>query len=1586
MFILVQGRTLFARIINVPEQYNSIQMGINQSVDGDTIIVSPGTYYENITLYSKNIVLGSLFLTTGDKSYISGTVLDGNKKSSTLRLDWRDSTTVISGFTITNGFVDSGGGIFCSNSNASFEHLKIINNVSTHDGGGIFCSKSKIQMKNVKICWNKSYGRAGGIYSEESEIRFDKDELCNIYLNDASYVKDIYLPFNSTNTINAYVDTFSVRNPGTSHIYPIDNVNVSMKNAKVEPVEADLYVSPDGNDENSGQNSNAPLRTLSKALHVIVADSAHPGTIYLNEGTYNGSHGEHFPLLLNDYLTLKGESKSNVIIDAEKQNTAMVIKAKEGVALERMTIINGYNFFDESISTSDYDKYYGGGICCQYSNLNLKDINLFNNGSNRGGGMYANKSDVFVENANIERNITFSDNENTGEGGGGLYLISSNTNLKNVRIARNSSIQGGGIQIYHGLTTFDPDTRCNIYFNNGKTAKDIYCANFNNEVHIKVDTFTVKNPTENEIYTLGNVTIDILHSKVESVGSDLYVSPSGNDSNSGLLATEPLKSITTALAKINADSENPHTIHLAKGIYSTSTTNEIFPLRMRNYVSLSGESKKTTIIDGERKSSVLHFEECKEAKVENLTIKGGFNENGGGIFCHESNIVISNINAYDNQATKDGGGIYLSLSFCEINNCKIYDNTADINGGGIYNVASNDRLEISSTTIFNNNAINGNGGGLYTQSMNMITFDQQNRCSIYLNNANFRGNDIYANPDYYVTENNEIEFVLAKVVLDTFTVKAPTNYYVYLASAMEFDIKEAKMDLINANMYVSPDGSDSNSGLSLATPLKTISCALSKITSDSLHPVTIHLSEGTYSTSENSQRYPIQLNDYTTLAGASMDKVILDAEFNSGIINTDLTKEVEINNVTITRGGTTNKSLGAIVCSYTELLLKNVKIFNNRGNGISFQKGKIEVNGCIIEGNKGWFFGGGIGLSTPNAKIINSVICKNEAYEGGGVYLASSPNTIINNVEIFENKAKRGGGIYMNSPSNVQFNHIEIKNNIAEGYENYTGGGGIYCEGSNTKIYFNDIKVSENFTNKTGGGLLLHAGEYYFKDASIVQNKAQNSGGGLAILSRANSSKSKIYLDDEHRSSIYQNRSSLGNDIYTNIDTTYTFALDTFTVQQPTIHHTYPFENIKINSSHHFIEQYNGDLYVSCAGKNTNSGLSSSEPLKTIKAAFERILADSLHPGTIHIAGGEYKHDNVEEFFPLHLTNFVKLEGDSKTSVTLVANQASNIFHCNDIQGAGLKNLTIEGGISSTNSDLTMDNVHVLFDSVRDAGDRRLEFMNSNLLIKNSQISDCYKIDINDESVVVFNRVIINNIGTINTAQSRTHFLNVTLFDYSNLDDFDKILNFTGGPPLPQSIILNSIFWRNKGAFINSPFGKVIEDYNFFYTNDVCADTIFVDPFHGDFRLKSNSPCIDAGVATFVWEGDTIIHIPSTQFNGSAPDIGAIEYSENDTRTNYTDENLPLDFSLNQNYPNPFNASTTIKYLVPKKAHITIKIYNLLGQFIATLLNKQQAAGSYDVKWDALQHASGIYFIEMRAKSGDNTLEYMKKIKCVIIK
>ena len=92
------------------------------------------------------------------------------------------------------------------------------------------------------------------------------------------------------------------------------------------------------------------------------------------------------------------------------------------------------------------------------------------------------------------------------------------------------------------------------------------------------------------------------------------------------------------------------------------------------------------------------------------------------------------------------------------------------------------------------------------------------------------------------------------------------------------------------------------------------------------------------------------------------------------------------------------------------------------------------------------------------------------------------------------------------------------------------------------------------------------------------------------------------------------------------------------------------------------------------------------------------------------------------------------------------------------------------------------------------------------------------------------------------------------------------------------------------------------------------------------------------------------------------------------------DAEVPGEFRLDQNYPNPFNPETTIAFTLPRAGHVTLAVYNALGQQVAVLAAEARPAGRYEATWNAVGLPSGLYFYQMRAD------DFLAVRKMVLIK
>ena len=118
----------------------------------------------------------------------------------------------------------------------------------------------------------------------------------------------------------------------------------------------------------------------------------------------------------------------------------------------------------------------------------------------------------------------------------------------------------------------------------------------------------------------------------------------------------------------------------------------------------------------------------------------------------------------------------------------------------------------------------------------------------------------------------------------------------------------------------------------------------------------------------------------------------------------------------------------------------------------------------------------------------------------------------------------------------------------------------------------------------------------------------------------------------------------------------------------------------------------------------------------------------------------------------------------------------------------------------------------------------------------------------------------------------------------------------------------------------------------------------------GAFKILCGVSFTDANNGTAVGENGTILRTTN----------GGVSFVEEEQ----IDE-IPTEFLLSQNYPNPFNPSTKIKYSVPQLSNVVIKVFDILGNEIETLVNEEKPAGTYEMTWYAENLPSGVYFYQL---------------------
>jgi hypothetical protein len=201
-------------------------------------------------------------------------------------------------------------------------------------------------------------------------------------------------------------------------------------------------------------------------------------------------------------------------------------------------------------------------------------------------------------------------------------------------------------------------------------------------------------------------------------------------------------------------------------------------------------------------------------------------------------------------------------------------------------------------------------------------------------------------------------------------------------------------------------------------------------------------------------------------------------------------------------------------------------------------------------------------------------------------------------------------------------------------------------------------------------------------------------------------------------------------------------------------------------------------------------------------------------------------------------------------------------------------------------------------------------------------------------------------------------------------------------------------------------FGGVIVNVNMFDTTEVSITNYELSQL---FIIKSGAfnllrPWLNVSPDSGIVEPDSTVNLFLTVRSRGLIDstyFGSVIISSNDplhptvtlpvrvdivTGTAGSAVEIPKDFALYQNFPNPFNPATELRFDIPTSSKVTIRIYNILGQEITSLVDAQMSPGRYSVKWKAEHSPSGVYFYRMTAVASDGNVLFTNVKKFLLIK
>jgi len=948
---------------------NSIQAALDSCSFGDTVLVAPGVYYENIVWPN----LHGIHLTS--ESGPDSTIIDGTGTESVIIMNadaLPSHTTIIDGFTIRNGVAGNGGGINCETVHLSI-HNTIITGNRAITGGGIYCKKVQLILTDVILhdntadCWDGPKG--GGIYCE----------------NSSAYLTNVTIDSNTGSSFN-------------------------------------------GTDCGGG----------------IYLDDSHP----ILDGV----------IISNNYATIAGgmyaHESNPILIDVtiNKNKNIGVYCYKSNPSLTNVTI-------------SDNTGWYGGGFTCYESNPYLTNVVISGNSASRGGGMYCQSNSQPVL-----KNVTIT--ENAGEHGGGIYCSNSNLSFDtSERCNIYFNYAGSGNELYaidcavmsiavDTFTVLQPDDyfaypRSGFTFDvlHGKveqTSQDLYVSDSGSNSN---SGLTPAEPLQTIFYAFAKILPDSLHHLTVHLASGTYapsqtgetfpincrdyVSLQGDDEMLTVLDGEGRDilycdhdstfSVQTMTIQhggtgVKCVSCNPHisNVTISENLHGIEcslsdpvVTNVTISDNTGMGISLdhSGPVLLAITVSNNGWGGIDCY--YSNPMVNNATITGNNSSSiGGGLNCFYSSPTLTNVVINGNTAN-EGGGICCIEAHPSLTDVIISENTAAEYGGGM-SVRNNSNPNMRGVTICGNSA--RWGGGMRLSSC--PNFDSTDRCNVYLNHAT-AGHDLFS-------WNTSVD-----VIVDTFTVLNPTSYHACPLELFTFDILHAAQEQVDADLYVSPDGDNTNSGLSWGDPLQTIGYAHSMIMADSLDPHTIHLAPGTYSPNTNGEGFPITPVSFVSLQGSGESETVLDADSSNHVMFFMDVHNMAVHGLTIT-GGSADEGAG-IYCISSSPTLSNMTITNNTASGT-------------------WAYGGGMSCVQSSPTLTNVTIDNNKTLasgtyaSGGGIFSRYNSALSLTDVFISNNitsgEEATGGGICSYDASLI-LNNAAITGNSAVG-SNWSAGGGIY--------------------------------------------------------------------------------------------------------------------------------------------------------------------------------------------------------------------------------------------------------------------------------------------------------------------------------------------------------------------------------------------------------------------------------------------------------------------------------------------------------------------------------------------------------------
>ncbi len=1010
----------FVSINGAPCTYQSISDAVAAASSGDTIYVTPGSYFELVTINNKDLTIQPA---TSNCTTLAATgFVTINGDDTTRGMTIVDSDVTLRKVRVLNGFSGVGAGIHATNSNVTLDAsiLGPFNNTNGGGGGGIFLNGGILTMINdSNISYNEA-GSGGGVFANGGAV-VDLWDTSSIDGNEAAgglgggvYLEDASLIMRASSGIN-------------DNLASIDGGGIYMTNGS----SLTTVGSPLINNNQAGSNG---------------------GGLYVNGGTVG----------IDD-----------TVISNNRADDGGGIAATGGATIN----VQGDStlLLNSALGTNSI----GGGAYLNNANLDLRtDVTVVSNTAESGAGIYG------ITGATLDMfdNAEVFDNNTSGglDQGGGIYFSGSSiTMFSNARLLENSANEGGGV--YLDNSTLSMWNTSNATGNSAENGAGIFAGN-GSFVTVRDNAFLIFNETSGLVNTVGGaISLDssslnlwhfsIVRSNlarngggVHAVnGSTLVVSGNADIDNNATTTGGKGGGFylqDSTMNQYNNSEIVENTADQGGGIYLDNTS-----LTMWNF---SKVDENDAVQDGggiyaANGSSILMRDSSDIGRPLGTARDGNSaGDDGGGAYLDGSTLSMSfTASMRSNSAQNDGGGVYLDGGTFTMSDNSQNENNIAITGSGGGAYATNGAVVTlwdsavigqTSNTGTPNQSNNGAGGIEITGATSSLTL---NDSSLIAFNDGWRG-AVYALSSATVTMNG------SSAVRDNFDSSAGTF--------------AAGINIANANLFVNGTAAIQDNlngdGVKLQPGNATFmggivsgNDGLCGVDADSSSTITM---DGTQITNQPS----IGL---CTDGIATIDNTTI--EFNNIGVSVSGNAGTQLN---MTGGSIASNSVKGIQMFGGQTVMTNVTIENNGpGSGCagidSGSNATLTLVDSLVQMNNSTGGNGG-GICIRNSgSIQNSVVMSNTTdRDGGGIYLSSNVTLLVSDSQIIGNEADQGGGIYVGFMSSLDISNSTIENN--EALVGNSLGGGIYI--GSGEVNGQNLLINNNRAGDRGGGVFIGSGQF----------------------------------------------------------------------------------------------------------------------------------------------------------------------------------------------------------------------------------------------------------------------------------------------------------------------------------------------------------------------------------------------------------------------------------------------------------------------------------------------------------------------------